>query len=99
MVEAYSHECSSDGFWTGGGPVEEAAFDANAYPEPPGYSDHRVQASAASYHAGAREFILPFEAVRTAPDPDALLLEFLQDTYAAAATLGHWDRAALERRA
>lgn len=98
MVEAYSHECSSAGFWPGGGPVEEAAFYAYAYPEPPGYAEHQVRPSAASYHAGAREFILPYEAVRAAPDPDALLLEFLQDTYAAAATLGQWDRAALERR-
>lgn len=99
MVEAYSHECSSAGFWPGGGPVEEAAFYAYAYPEPPGYADHRVRPAAASYHAAAREFILPYEAVRTAADPDAALLQFLQDTYEAAATRGRWDRAALERGA
>ncbi|MDB5911897.1 MAG: hypothetical protein JWP22_572 [Ramlibacter sp.] len=99
MVEAYSHECSSAGFWPGGGPVDEAAFYAYAYPEPPGYSAHPVLPAAAGYHAGAREFILPYEAVRTAPDPDGTLLSFLQSTYEAAADLGRWDRAALERTA
>lgn len=99
MVEAYSHECSSAGFWPGGGPIEEAAFYAYAYPEPEGYASAPVQPAAASYHAGAREFILPYEAVRTAADPDAALLQFLQSTYEAAATHGRWDRDALERKA
>jgi hypothetical protein len=98
MVEAYSHECSSAGFWPGGGAIEEPAFYAYAYPEPDGYASWPVKPAAASYHAGAREFILPYEAVRTAPDPDAALLEFLQSTYEAAATRGHWDRDGLERR-
>ncbi|AEG91680.1 DUF5996 family protein [Ramlibacter tataouinensis] len=98
MVEAYSHECSSAGFWPGGGAVEEAAFYAYAYPEPEGYAGHPVRPAAAAYHAKAREFILPYEAVRTAADPDATLLEFLQSTYEAASSLGRWDRAALERR-
>lgn len=98
MVEAYSHECSSVGFWPGGGPVEKAAFYAYAYPEPEGYAGHPVRPSAAWYHADAREFLLPYEAVRTSVDPDSTLLEFLQSTYEAAATLGRWDRAALERR-
>jgi hypothetical protein len=97
MVEAYSHECSSAGFWPGGGPVEEAAFYAYAYPEPEGYSAHAVQPAAAHYHPKAREFILPYEAVRTAADPDGTLLAFLQSTYQAAADLGRWDRPALER--
>jgi hypothetical protein len=97
MVEAYSHECSSAGFWPGGGPVDEAAFFAYAYPEPPGYAQHRAQPAAAYYHPKAREFILPYEAVRTAPDPDATLLDFLQSTYQGAADLGRWDRAGLER--
>ena len=97
MVEAYSHECSSAGFWPGGGATEEAAFYAYAYPEPQGYSAHAVRPAAAYYHPKAREFILPYEAVRTAPDPDAALLAFLQSTYEAAADLGRWDRAALER--
>lgn len=97
MVEAYSHECSSAGFWPGGGAVEEAAFYAYAYPEPEGYAQWAVTPPPASYHAGAREFILPYEAVRTAPDPDGMLLQFLQSTYEAAAERAHWDRAALER--
>ncbi len=97
MVEAYSHECSSAGFWPGGGPVDEAAFYAYAYPEPEGYAGAAVQPAAAAYHPAAREFILPYEAVRTAADPDATLLRFLQGTYEAAAVHGRWDRAALER--
>jgi hypothetical protein len=97
MVEAYSRECSSAGFWPGGGPVDEAAFYAYAYPEPEGYARAPVQPSAAAYHGKAREFILPYEAVRTAADPDATLLQFLQSTYEAAATRGQWDRQALER--
>lgn len=99
MVEAYSHECSSAGFWPGGGPVEEAAFYAYAYPEPEGYSARTVRPAAAYYHPKAREFILPYEAVRAAPDPDGTLLAFLQSTYEAAADLGKWDRAGLERPA
>ncbi len=98
MVEAYSHACSSAGFWPGGGPVDDAAFYAYAYPEPEGYASHPFRPAAARYHAGAREFILPYEAVRTSADPDATLLDFLQSTYEAAATLGGWDRGALERR-
>jgi hypothetical protein len=98
MVEAYSHECSSAGFWPGGGLVDEAAFYAYAYPEPAGYSGSAVRPSAAFYHPQAREFILAYEAVRTAPNPDATLLAFLESTYEAAATHGHWDRASLERQ-
>ncbi|RYY85451.1 MAG: hypothetical protein EOO24_36550 [Comamonadaceae bacterium] len=97
MVEAYSHECCSAGFWPGGGPLDEAAFYAYAYPQPPNYAEQPVRPAAAHYHPAAREFILPYEAVRTAADPDAALLEFLQDTYEAAARCGNWDRAALER--
>jgi hypothetical protein len=98
MHEAYSHECSSVGFWPGGGPVDEAAFYAYAYPEPPGYAQQPVRPATASYDPQAREFILPYEAVRTAADPDASLLDFLQTTYEAAAMSGGWDRFALERR-
>ncbi len=98
MHEAYSHECSSAGFWPGGGPVDEAAFYAYAYPEPEGYAACPVLPAAAWYHPQAREFILPYEAVRTAADPDATLLRFLQSTYEAAARLGHWDRELLERK-
>ncbi|MEE2035163.1 DUF5996 family protein [Rhodococcus chondri] len=96
MVEAYSHELSSCGFWPGGG--DEGAFYSYAYPAPEGYADHRVRSDAAYYSAELGEFLLPYEAVRTATDPDAELLRFLRDTYDAAAELAHWDRPHLERR-
>jgi hypothetical protein len=96
--EAYSHECASMGFWPGGGAMPEPAFYAYAYPEPEGYREHPLLPEQASYHPDLREYVLPYEAVRTAPDPDATLLAFLRSTYAAAASLGGWDRDALERR-
>lgn len=99
MREAYSHECSSVGFWPGGGAVEEPAFYAYAWPEPAGYSDRVVEPPNAFYHHQLGEFILPYEAVRQARSPDAALLAFCQSTYAAAADLGHWDRPALDRPA
>jgi hypothetical protein len=92
MREGYSHELVSCGFWPGGG--EEGAFYAYAYPEPPGYADQPARPAAARYTAG--EFLLPYEAVAAAPDPDRVLAEFLDATYAAAADLAGWDRAALE---
>ena len=95
--EAYSHEVSSCGFWPGGGPVPHAAFYSYAYPEPEGFASAPVQPAEAFYSADLREFILPYDAVRLAPSPDDVLLAFLESTYAAAANLGHWDRAALER--
>jgi hypothetical protein len=95
--EAYSHEVSSAGFWAGGGPVPHAAYYSYAYPEPAGFSSAPVQPAAASYHPALREFILPYDAVRESPDPEQTLLAFLQSTYEAAADLGRWDRAALER--
>jgi hypothetical protein len=94
MVEGYSRELSSCGFWPGGG--EEGAFYAYAYPEPDGFADYAVGPSDAFYSTGFRQFLLPYEAVRTAPDPDRALSEFLHTTYEAAAELGGWDRAALE---
>ena len=97
MREAYSHEVSSAGFWPGAG-LGEPAFYSYAYPEPPGFRRHPVQPPAASYHERLGEFLLPYEAVRTAADPDGLLLSFLQSTYEAAAEHGGWERAALERR-
>jgi len=97
MVEAYSHECSSCGFWPGGGAVPEAAFYAYTYPEPTGYAGHAVRPASARYSPDLREFILPYEAVRGAADPDAALLEFCRSTYEAGAGLGGWDRPALER--
>ena len=97
--EAYSHQCISVGWWPGGGfaPILEPAFYAYAYPEPPGCPDAVIAPVSASYNMRMHEWILPYEAVRRAPDPDAALLEFAQSTYEAAATLGGWERALLER--
>jgi len=97
MAEAYSHEVSSCGFWPGNGGYGRAAFYVYAYPEPPGYGDTRLRTAEAFYDQSLGQFILPYDAVRGARDPDALLLGFLQETYAAAADLARWDRAALER--
>jgi hypothetical protein len=94
--DAYSHEVSSAGFWPGGGPIDYAAFYSYAYPMPKGFSDARVQPAAAYFSKELGEFLLPYDAVRTAPDPEQTLMDFLQSTYAAAATLGGWDRAVLE---
>ncbi|HLR93255.1 MAG TPA: DUF5996 family protein [Jiangellaceae bacterium] len=94
MVEGYSGELSSCGFWPGGG--EEGAFYAYAYPAPEGFANYPIGPSAAYYSEELGEFLLPYEAVRTAADPDRALLEFLQTTYEAAAEHGGWDRAGLE---
>lgn len=92
--EAYSHEVSSAGFWPGSDAFPEAAFYSYAYPEPAGFRDRQV--SAGSFNTTLGEFVLPYESVRTAPNPDQLLLDFLTSTYQAAADAGKWDRAALE---
>jgi len=97
-VEAYSQEVSSCGFWPGGGPVERPVFYAYAYPEPEGFKDYAVQPAEAFYHAHMREFLLPYDVVRTATSPEQVLLAFVQSTYDAAANLGKWDRAMLERQ-
>ena len=94
MVEGYSRELSSAGFWPGGG--KEGAFYSYAYPAPEGYSARRVEPNTAYYSDEHGEFLLPYEAVRTADDPDRDLTRFLQTTYEAAAELGNWDRSALE---
>jgi hypothetical protein len=94
--EAYSHEVASAGFWPGGGAVDFPAFYAYAYPEPRGYGDWTIMPRAAFYHEGLKEFVLPYEEVRSAADPAATLLAFLQSSYEVAADLGHWDRRALE---
>ena len=95
--EAYSHEVSSAGFWPGGGgPVEYAAFYSYAYPAPQGFASAAVRPEQAFFSRELGEFILPYDAVRAAAEPDALLLDFLSTTYAAAAEAGGWDRAALE---
>jgi hypothetical protein len=96
MQEAYSHELSSAGFWAGAG-LGEAAFYAYAYPAPDGFHDCAVEPEGAYFEEKLGEFILPYEAVRTAKDPKQALLAFLQTTYAGAATLAQWDRSALER--
>jgi hypothetical protein len=95
--EAYSHEVISHGFWPGGGAITSAAFYAYAAPEPAGFKDAKVAPAAAFYSRDVSEFILPYEAVRTQPDPAATLRSFLQSTYDAGARLAHWDRASLER--
>ncbi|HEY3011766.1 MAG TPA: DUF5996 family protein [Gemmatimonadales bacterium] len=97
--EAYSHECISAGWWPGGGPVSEPMFYSYSYPEPKGFAQARIQPSEAYYHQELREFLLPYEAVRSADRPDEVLLQFLQTTYEAGAELGGWDRRALERTA
>ena len=95
--EAYSHEVSSAGFWPGSpGPVNFPAFYSYAYPAPPGFDRAKVKPDKAFYSKILGEFILPYDEVRLAEDPDATLMEFLQSTYDAAAELGQWDRKALE---
>jgi hypothetical protein len=96
-VEAYSHEVSSAGFWPGSpGPVDYPAFYSYAYPAPEGFSEAKVKPAEAFFSKELGEFILPYDAVRQASDPDAALMEFLASTYEAAADLAKWDRAALE---
>jgi hypothetical protein len=95
--EAYSHEVSSAGFWPGGGgPIDYAAFYSYAYPVPEGFGAAKVRPAAAFFSKELGEFLLPYDSVRTARDPDMTLMEFLHSTYAAAANLAKWDRAALE---
>ncbi len=94
--EAYSHEVSSAGFWPGGGGIDYPAFYSYAYPEPAGFRSAPVRPAAAFFSQELGEFILPYEAVRSAAVPEAALLDFLQSTYDAAADAGKWDRAALE---
>ena len=95
--EAYSHECMSVGWWPGGGLVPEPAFYAYSYPEPDGCSVAPIRPAAAYYHPEMREWILPYEAVRTASDPDAEVMFFLESAYDTVARLGKWDRASLDR--
>jgi len=94
--EAYSHEVSSAGFWPGSGAIDYPAFYSYAYPEPDGFRAARVKPGAAFFSEAVGEFILPYDAVRAADDPDKALLDFLQSTYEAAANAAKWDREALE---
>ena len=95
MWEAYSHEVSSAGYWPG--PDGEGVFYSYAYPEPAGYRSTPVAPAGARFDEALGEFTLPYTEVRTATDPDAVLLEFLQSTYEAAAATADWDRPSLER--
>jgi hypothetical protein len=99
MREAYSHEVISHGFWPGGGPLPEPVFYGYAAPEPGGLKESAVRPAAAYYHRELGEFVLPYEAVRGAADPDGAIRDFVDSTYERAATLAGWDRAALERSA
>jgi Family of unknown function (DUF5996) len=94
--EAYSHEVSSAGFWPGSGAIDYPAFYSYAYPVPAGFSTAPVRPSAAFFSEALGEFVLPYDAVRTAAEPDQALLDFLQSTYDAAANAAKWDRDALE---
>jgi hypothetical protein len=91
-----SHECSSCGFWPGD-ENSQPTFYAYAYPEPPGYSAYGVAPPGAHYDTTVREFLLPYETLCAATNPDEMLLGFFQSTYGAAADLGRWDRTALDR--
>jgi hypothetical protein len=95
--EAYSHEVSSAGFWPGGGgTIDYPAFYSYAYPAPAGFAEARVEPEGAFFHPDLGEFLLPYDVVRSASDPQHALLGFLEATYTAAADLGHWDRGELE---
>jgi len=94
--EAYSHEVSSAGFWPGSDAFPQAAFYSYAFPEPAGFRDRPVTPPGARFDATMGEFILPYDTVRAAAEPDAVLLDFLSSTYEAAAEAGRWDRATLE---
>jgi hypothetical protein len=97
MREAYSHEVSSCGFWPGNGGFGRAAFYSYAYPEPAGFAQGPARPQAAYYDETLKQFILPYDAVRTAKNPDQAVLDFLQTTYEACANRAGWDRPALER--
>lgn len=98
MQEAYSHEVSSVGFWPGNGGYGRAAFYSYAYPEPAGFADAKLRAPGAFYDRNLKEFILPYDDVRKAADPDKALMDFFEDTYVSAADNAKWDRKALERQ-
>jgi hypothetical protein len=95
--EAYSHECSSVGWWPGGGDMKGPAFYAYTAPEPAGCGDQPVRPLGAVYPSTLREFVLMYDDVRRAVSPRAEILEFAQSTYEAGANLAGWDRKSLER--
>ena len=97
--EAYSHEVISFGFWPGSGAIQDPAFYAYAAPEPAGFAQAKVKPASAFYHPEMHEFILMYDDVRNVSSPQNTLLDFLQSTYDAGATLGNWNRSELERPA
>ncbi|MBC8036578.1 MAG: hypothetical protein H7X89_05125 [Rhizobiales bacterium] len=94
--DAYSHEMFDAGFWPGSPDMPNPSFFSYAYPEPPGFRDGRKLPDGARFDKELEEYVFPYDLVRTAPDPEQLLLKFLQTTYDLAADTGHWDRAALD---
>ena len=96
--EAYSQEVSSLGFWPGNDAMPQAIFYSYAYPEPKGFAEAKVKPAAAGYNSQFKEFILPYDAVRSSKSPDDAILDFAQSAYDAASILGKWDRAALEEK-
>ena len=94
--EAYSHEVSSAGFWPGGNGVDEAMFYSYAYPVPEGFASAKVAPASVRYDTDLGEFLLSYDTVRRSGDPEGMLMQFLESTYRAAATLADWDREALE---
>ena len=96
--EAYSQEVSSLGFWPGNAAMPTPIFYSYAYPEPPGFAEAKIQPDAAFYEAKLHEYVLPYDAVRSAENPDEMLLDFAQTAYDAASKLGKWDRDALEEK-
>ena len=97
MREAMSHEEISVGFWPGSGAVPEPVFYAYVRPEPPGFGVTAIRPKAAYYSRELADFILPYDAVRSASSPDEAVLDFYQSVYDAGADLARWDRAALDR--
>ena len=97
MQDAYSHEVISHGFWPGSGPLLEPAFYAYCVPEPNGFKSAAVRPAEAFYHKELNEFVLTYDAARTAASPEQAIHAFVDSTYEQAATLAHWDRPALER--
>ena len=97
MALGADQEGHAAGFWPGSATMPEPAVFAFTYPEPPGCRDAVIQPDAAYYHLDLSEFILPYETVRTSPAPDQMILDFFRSTYEVGATLGRWDRTALER--
>lgn len=95
-LDAYSHEVSSAGFWPGGQGIDYPAYYSYAVPAPPGFDSAPIRPAQAFWNRDLNQYNLPYDAVRTAADPEATLMEFLTSTYEAAASLGKWDRAALE---